>query len=111
MLSPRQRPQPLGATDAPDLIREQGSLAAYLWRFETPRETRPAGPIAISPAAIALSKDLKKRGWAFVGPYDAPGDQRLDKDTKKASTSFLKKRSKRLLNAVAALSGTRSDSV
>ncbi len=47
------------------LIREEGSLAAHVWRFES----LGAAPLAsTSPASIALSKDLKKRGWAFVGP-------------------------------------------
>lgn len=50
-------------------MREQGSLAAYLWRFE-PRPQDRASPqtASTSPASIALSKDLKKRGWKFVGP-------------------------------------------
>ena len=51
------------------LQAECGTLAAYLWRFE--RE-RPAGErpqsVSVSDASIALSKDLKKRGWKFVGP-------------------------------------------
>ena len=49
-----------------DLVHEKGSLAAYVWSFE------PAGGIpslaSTSPASIAMSKDLKKRGWKFVGP-------------------------------------------
>jgi DNA-3-methyladenine glycosylase I len=28
----------------------------------------PSGLPATSPASIALSKDMKKRGWTFVGP-------------------------------------------
>jgi DNA-3-methyladenine glycosylase I len=40
---------------------ECGSLAAYLWRWE------PAAPGSTAEAA-ALSRDLKKRGWTFVGP-------------------------------------------
>ncbi len=56
------------------LIEETGSFAAYVWSFEpkgrSPRRLdKPTlmdlGP---SPEAIALSKDLKKRGWTFVGP-------------------------------------------
>ena len=54
------------ARRAQDLVRERGSLAAYVWDFE------PAGDIpylaSTSPASIARSKDLKKRGWKFVGP-------------------------------------------
>ncbi len=54
---------------------ECGSLAAYVWRHEPAPEDRPAeltravlGALAKTPASTALSKDLKKRGWRFVGP-------------------------------------------
>ncbi|MCZ8375306.1 MAG: DNA-3-methyladenine glycosylase I [Beijerinckiaceae bacterium] len=54
---------------AVDLAAEYGSLAAYFWRFEPrPDETTPPQTVSVSPASIALSKDLKRRGWAFVGP-------------------------------------------
>lgn len=51
------------------LAREAGSLAAYFWRHEVldPSEAEPQTR-STSPAAITLSKDLKKRGWKFVGP-------------------------------------------
>ena len=49
------------------LTNEVGSLAAYVWRFE-PDETAPPQSQTTSAASIALSKDLKKRGWKFVGP-------------------------------------------
>jgi len=49
------------------LVDELGSIAAYFWRFETEPETLPT-PRTTSPEAVALSKDLKKRGWTFVGP-------------------------------------------
>ena len=49
------------------LIAEAGSLAAYVWRFEPAVPARPMS-MTVSPESIALSKDLKKRGWAFVGP-------------------------------------------
>ncbi|MBY0329726.1 MAG: DNA-3-methyladenine glycosylase I [Acetobacteraceae bacterium] len=52
------------ARRARDLIAEAGSLAAHVWRFE-PLAAR--GP-STSPASVALSKDLKRRGWGFVGP-------------------------------------------
>jgi DNA-3-methyladenine glycosylase I len=56
------------AARAQDLVREAGSLAAYFWRWEP--EATPASAEAVSTTAesIALSKDLKKRGWKFVGP-------------------------------------------
>jgi DNA-3-methyladenine glycosylase I len=44
-----------------ELRKECGSLAVYVWRFE-PEEG--AGP----EAGKVMSKDLKRRGWAFVGP-------------------------------------------
>ena len=44
------------ARRAQELVKAEGSLAAYVWRFET-----------VEMPAAALSKDLKKRGWAFVG--------------------------------------------
>ena len=58
-----------------ELRREFGSLAAYAWRFEPapgsrPKRVTPAALKALttSPESIAMSKDLKKRGWSFVGP-------------------------------------------
>jgi len=63
------------ARRARDVVREFGSLAAYFWRFEPSASRRPrhvtreglaeAGP---PEEAIALSKDLKLRGFTFVGP-------------------------------------------
>jgi len=54
---------------------EFGSLATYFWRFEPKPEDRPADyswgalrTIGTSAASVALSKDLKKRGFSFVGP-------------------------------------------
>src|SRR3954463_8495743 len=44
-----------------DLRTEFGSLAVYVWGFE-PKEEAPQDQ------ATAMSKDLKRRGWAFVGP-------------------------------------------
>ncbi|WP_170445800.1 DNA-3-methyladenine glycosylase I [Ruegeria arenilitoris] len=55
------------ARRAQELVDEAGSLAAYVWRFEP--ETPPAPQTAsTSPESVAMSKDLKKRGWKFVGP-------------------------------------------
>lgn len=51
------------------LQAEQGSLAAYLWQYEiAPAAAAPPQTVSASPESIALSKDLKKRGWKFVGP-------------------------------------------
>lgn len=55
------------AQRAIELVAEVGSLAAYFWRYEAPADTHPEIR-ATSPESIALSKDLKKRGWKFVGP-------------------------------------------
>ncbi|MGV8923283.1 MAG: DNA-3-methyladenine glycosylase I [Thermomonas sp.] len=63
------------ASRAIELQREFGSLAKYFWQFEVDTGKRPK-KVAVevlrtfttSPESIALSKDLKKRGWKFVGP-------------------------------------------
>jgi DNA-3-methyladenine glycosylase I len=48
-----------------ELIKERRSLAAYSWSFE-PRTISGRGTVV--PEAITMSKDLKRRGWTFVGP-------------------------------------------
>jgi len=52
-----------------ELVAQEGSLAAYVWRFE-PDAANLAEPQTASTSveSVALSKDLKKRGWRFVGP-------------------------------------------
>ena len=57
------------AQRAQELVKKEGSLAAFLWRYE-PDVEKLAKPQAASSSAesIALSKDLKKQGWKFVGP-------------------------------------------
>jgi DNA-3-methyladenine glycosylase I len=57
------------------LVEEAGSLAAFAWRFEPPESERPRRmtwgalrKLATTPSSIALSKELKRRGWRFVGP-------------------------------------------
>lgn len=48
---------------------ECGSLAAYFWRFEVdPANAAQPQTVSTSLEAAALSKNLKKRGWKFVGP-------------------------------------------
>ena len=58
-----------------DFQESHGSLAAYFWGFEPDPVSRPKRltrevlmTMATSPESVALSKDLKKRGWSFVGP-------------------------------------------
>jgi DNA-3-methyladenine glycosylase I len=55
------------AQRARELIKDEGSLAAYLWRFEPKGAGKPQSA-STSAESIALSKNLKKRGWKFVGP-------------------------------------------
>ncbi|BCP52485.1 DNA-3-methyladenine glycosylase I [Kaistia sp. 32K] len=61
------------AKQALKLIETEGSIAAYVWSFEPPASERPARFVkgempATSPTSVRLSKDLKRRGWSFVGP-------------------------------------------
>lgn len=52
-----------------ELIDREGSLAAFVWRYEPEPEALPAPQTAsTSKESVALSKELKKRGWKFVGP-------------------------------------------
>ena len=60
---------------AEKMLQSESSLAAYFWRFEPEASSRPQAFDAASlkgltqcKESIALSKDLKKRGWKFVGP-------------------------------------------
>lgn len=66
------------AKQAIKLVDEVGSLAKYFWSFEPPESERPPKMdyehlrhLAKTPTSTALSKDLKKRGWSFVGPTTA----------------------------------------
>ena len=49
------------------LIEEFGSLGAYFWRHAT-FAPPPTEFVALTETSTAISKDLKKRGWSFVGP-------------------------------------------
>jgi DNA-3-methyladenine glycosylase I len=57
------------ARRAQAIVTEFGSLAAFIWRYE-PAAAKLAAPqtASTSAASIALSKELKKRGWRFTGP-------------------------------------------
>jgi len=66
------------AKRARELAAEHGSLARFFWSFEPALSDRPkrlTWPVLLTmaktPASIALSKDLKKRGFTFVGPTTA----------------------------------------
>jgi len=63
------------AQRAVELVDEEGSLAAYVWRCEPDPASRPKRftwdvllEMAQTPESKALAKDLKRRGWRFVGP-------------------------------------------
>jgi DNA-3-methyladenine glycosylase I len=63
------------ARRAVDLVAAEGSLAEYFWRFEPSPRSRPrrltrAALAGLSETAdsVAMSRDLKRRGWSFVGP-------------------------------------------
>jgi DNA-3-methyladenine glycosylase I len=58
-----------------ELVAEHGSLAAFVWRFEPRPADRPRRltrdtllELAHTPASRALARELKQRGWRFVGP-------------------------------------------
>jgi DNA-3-methyladenine glycosylase I len=57
------------ARRAEELQERHGSLAAFTWGYEPDPADWP-GPerVSTSPASVALSKDLRKQGWKFVGP-------------------------------------------
>jgi DNA-3-methyladenine glycosylase I len=59
------------ARRAVELVESEGSLSAYVWRFEPsrrPRRVDRGDVFAETPESQALAKDLKRRGWRFVGP-------------------------------------------
>jgi DNA-3-methyladenine glycosylase I len=58
-----------------ELQEEAGSLAAFVWRFEPDPSSRPARitrdvllELAQTPESKALARELKRRGWSYVGP-------------------------------------------
>jgi len=63
------------ARRACELADEAGSLATWLWRFEPDPASRPARideetlrAMTTSTEAKAMARELKRRGWRFVGP-------------------------------------------
>ncbi|MGF1466001.1 MAG: DNA-3-methyladenine glycosylase I [Sandaracinaceae bacterium] len=66
------------ARRALELIAEHGSFAAYVWAYEPEPSERPERltwdvlrTLAEVPKSRALAKDLKRRGFRFVGPTTA----------------------------------------
>ena len=52
-----------------ELTAREGSLAAFVWRYEPDGATLAEPQTAsTAPESVALSKELKKQGWKFVGP-------------------------------------------
>lgn len=63
------------AQRAVEMVKEEGSIAAFIWRYEPDLKSRPKKltkkalmKLTQAPESAALSKELKKRGWCFVGP-------------------------------------------
>ena len=63
------------ARRAVELVEAEGSLAAFVWRYEPDPATRPATltwaalrELDRTTESTALAKELKRRGWTFVGP-------------------------------------------
>ena len=63
------------AVRAVELAGEFGSLSRYFWQYAPAPASRPKrftqaelAKITTCPEAVAMSKDLKRRGWKFVGP-------------------------------------------
>ncbi len=59
------------AACAQKMVEEEGSLAHFFWQFEPKTTPNDSDIPSTSPESIALSKELKKRGWKFVGPTTA----------------------------------------
>ena len=57
------------AKRAREMVKTEGSLAAFFWSYEPDPDTMGAPQsLTTSPESTAISKELKKRGWKFVGP-------------------------------------------
>jgi DNA-3-methyladenine glycosylase I len=60
------------AARAAELVESEGSIAHYVWSFEPLSHGRSVDELgrlpSTTPESVALSKDLKRRGWKFVGP-------------------------------------------
>ena len=63
------------AQRAVELVEAEGSLATFVWQFEPDPASRPKRmtweallELAQTPESRALAKELKRRGWRFVGP-------------------------------------------
>ena len=66
------------ARRAIELLAEFGSIGAFVWRYEPGAGSRPVRmtrdallALAASPESVALSRELKARGWSMLGPTTA----------------------------------------
>ena len=56
------------AARALEMVAQEGSLAAFFWRFAPATDSDGTQLLAQTAESQALSKELKLRGWKFVGP-------------------------------------------
>lgn len=57
------------ARRAREMVEQEGSLATFFWRYEPAADAlHEPQTVSTSAASVACSKELKKRGWKFVGP-------------------------------------------
>ena len=56
------------AKRAQELVKQEGSLAAFIWCYEPKKKLSKPQTASTSEESIALSKALKKLGWKFIGP-------------------------------------------
>lgn len=56
------------AGKAQEMVAREGSLEAFFWSFAPARSSEGLQVMAQTPESQALAKELKKRGWKFVGP-------------------------------------------
>lgn len=56
------------AQRAIEMVQAEGSLAAFFWRYQPAEPSTGTTIQAQTPESQTLSKELKKRGWKFVGP-------------------------------------------
>ena len=56
------------AQRAIEMVEAEGSLAAFFWRYSPKQPSIGTEIQAQTAESLALSKELKKRGWKFVGP-------------------------------------------
>lgn len=66
------------ARRACEMASEFGSLSAYFWQWEPAADARPSRMdyetvrrLVTTPESVAMARDLKRRGWRFIGPTTA----------------------------------------